>query len=129
MKYILYMIAIMILLTGCKATIETEVSLKDILEAETKTIGGDLYLEVAGCSSHEDSRKPSDSVIKAQQTIPSIFADAKYIECFSKGFNSFAHFSIPVVLDKDKAGKPASESHINIASNSETLLAVIAYFI
>lgn len=89
------------LLVGCKATVETEVGLKDILESKTKTIDGNLYVEVTGCNSYEDSRKPSDSVIEAQQTIPRIFEDAEYIECFSKQFDSFAHFNIPVVLDKD----------------------------
>ncbi|HAU06502.1 MAG TPA: hypothetical protein DCS49_01765 [Gammaproteobacteria bacterium] len=124
MKTILSVLVITVLLGGCKATVESEVSLKDILESKTKSISGDLYVEVAGCNSHEDSRKPSNSVTKAQQTIPSIFADAKYIECFSKRFDSFAHFNVPVVLDKDKDGKLASESHINIISNSESLLTV-----
>jgi len=124
MKIILSMLAITALLTGCKATIESEVSLKDILESKTKAISGDLYVEVAGCNSYEDSRKPSNSVIETQQIIPSIFADAKYIECFSKQFDSFAHFNIPVVLDKDKDGKLASESHVNIISNNESLLTV-----
>lgn len=124
MKINLFVLAITILLTGCKATVETEVSLRDILESQTKAIKGDLYVEVAGCNSHEDSRKPSNSVVKAQQTIPSIFADAKYIDCFSKKFDSFAHFQMQVVLDKDKDGKFASESHINIISNSESLLTV-----
>ncbi len=111
-------------LSGCKLTAETEVSLKDILESETKNIGGDLYVEVPSCNSYEDSRKPSDSVIKAQQTIPSVFKDAEYIECFSKKFDSLAHFRIPVILDKDLDGKWASESHINIISNNEELLMV-----
>lgn len=124
MKLILSMIIVAILLTGCKATVETEVSLKDILESKTKNISGDLYVEVAACNSHEDSRKPSDSVTKARQTIPSIFAGAKYIECFSKKFDSFAHFSIPVVLDKDQDGKFASESHVNIVSNSKSVVTV-----
>ncbi len=124
MKAIQSVLVVTILLAGCKASVDTEVSLKDILESKTKTIGGDLYVEVAGCNSHEDSRKPSNSVVETQQKIPSIFADAKYIECFSKKFDSFAHFNIPVVLDKDKDGKLASESHVNIISNSESLLTV-----
>ncbi|OOE57264.1 DUF7424 family protein [Salinivibrio sp. IB282] len=124
MKFILPMLVITAFLTGCKATVESEVSLKDILESKTKTISGNLYVEVASCNSYEDSRRLSNSVIEAQQTIPSIFADAKYIECFSKKFDSFAHFNIPVVLDKDKDGKMASDSHVNIISNSESLLTV-----
>jgi len=121
-KVISTIIVATIILTGCKVTVSTEVSLKDILYGETRTITGDLHVEVAGCSSHEDSRKPSASIQKAQQTIPSIFADAEYLECFSQGFKSFAHFKVPFFLDKDKDGKLASEKHINILSNKDTLL-------
>ena len=124
MKGALYLISITLLLVGCKATVETEVSLKDILESKSKFIGGSLFVEVAGCDSHEDSRKPSNSVLKAQQTIPSIFSDAKYIECFSKKFDSFAHFSIPIALDKDRDDKFASDLHVNIISNDKSLLNV-----
>jgi len=122
MKSVLSLVVATILLTGCKATVSTEVSLKDILDGESKAIAGDLHVEVAACSSHEDSRKPSNSLVKAQKTIPSIFADAEYIECFSQGFDSFAYFQVPFFLDKDKDGKLASEKHINIISNEDTLL-------
>ena len=114
----------LLLLSGCKATVETKVSLKDILNSKTKNIDGNLYVEVAACSSYEDSRKPSNSLIKATETIPSIFSDANYIECFKKKFDSFAHFSVPIVLDKDRDGKFASEKHINIVSNDKVLLSV-----
>jgi len=122
MKFVLSLIVATILLTGCKATVSTEVSLKDIIEGESKAIAGDLHVEVAACNSYEDSRKPSSSIVKVQQTIPSIFADAEYIECFSKEFDSFAYFQVPFFLDKDKDGKLASEKHINIISNEDTLL-------
>jgi hypothetical protein len=124
MKSVLSLIVATILLTGCKATVSTEVSLKDLLEGESKAIAGDLHVEVAACNSYEDSRKPSSSIVKAQQTIPSIFADAEYIECFSREFNSFAHFKVPFFLDKDKDGKLASEKHINIISNGNKFLFV-----
>ncbi|WP_157471906.1 hypothetical protein [Desulfuromonas sp. DDH964] len=38
--------------------------------------------------------------------------------------NSYARFTIPVFLDKDKDGKLASESHLNIISNADSLLMV-----
>lgn len=124
MKRFLPAFAILIALSGCKAVVETQVSLKDILESKSKEINGSLYVEVAACNSYEDSRKPSNSVVEAQETIPGIFKDAEYVECFSKNFDSFAHFRIPVALDKEKDGKLASESLINIISDSETVLAV-----
>lgn len=121
-RFILSAIAVMLLLSGCKATVNTQVNLTDLLSSKTKTISGDLYVVVPSCNNYEDSRKPSDSLIKAQQTIPNIFTDAKYIECFSKEFDSMAHFSIPITLDKNDNGKLASPSHVNIISNSKTLL-------
>ena len=124
MKKISLIIITVLALSGCKATVETEVSLKDILESKTKTIAGDLFVEVAGCNDYKDSRQPSSSLVKVQQTIPSIFQDAKYVECFRKEFDSDARFTIPVVLDKDKDGKLASESHLNIISNADSLLMV-----
>lgn len=118
------LVLLVLALAGCKATVETEVSLTDILESKSKTIAGDLYVEVAACASYEDSRKPSDSLVKVQQNIPSIFEDAEYIECFSKEFDSFAHFGIPIALDKENDGKMASQSYVNIISNSDALLMV-----
>ncbi|WP_157471905.1 DUF7424 family protein [Desulfuromonas sp. DDH964] len=88
MKKISLIIITVLALSGCKATVETEVSLKDILESKTKTITGDLFVEVAGCNDYKDSRQPSSSLVKVQQTIPSIFPDAKYVECFRKEFDS-----------------------------------------
>jgi hypothetical protein len=124
MKKISLVIITFLALSGCKATVETEVSLKDILESKTKTIAGDIFVEVAGCNDYDDSRQPSSFLVEVQNTIPSIFADAEYVECFSKGFDSYAHFAIPVVLDKDNDGKLASESYLNIISNADSLLMV-----
>lgn len=121
---ILALLSGVVILTGCKTVIGTEVSLLDIIDSKTKVIGGHLFAEVASCDSFEDSRKPSDAVLEAQRTIPTVFNDAKYIECYSKEFESYAHFSIPITLDKDADGKLASEDHINIISNKDTLLSV-----
>jgi len=119
MRLTLGLVVGVLLITGCKATVETEVSLTDIQQSESKLINGDLYVEVAACNSYEDSRKPSDSLVRAKQNVPSIFNGAEFVECFSKEFDSFAHFSIPIALDKDEDGKMASDSHINLISNRE----------
>ena len=115
---------VILVVSGCKTIVETSVNLSDILNSKTKNIEGDLYVEVAACNHYEDSRKPSSSVVKTKQIMPSIFKNANYIECFSKEFKSFAHFNIPIVLDKDKDGKMASEDYLNIVSNETTLLSV-----
>lgn len=113
-----------VLIAGCKTTVETEVKLSDLLNGPTKQLAGGLYVEVPACQSHEDSRQPSKVLLDVQKVVPSIFADAKYEECYRKGFESFARFSVPVVLDKEDDRKPASAAHINLESNGVALLAV-----
>ncbi|CAM4408790.1 hypothetical protein [Bordetella pseudohinzii] len=85
---------------------------------------GNLLVEVPACQSHEDSRQPSKILVDVQQAVPGIFSDAKYEECYRKGFDSFARFSLPIFLDKDRDGKLASNSHINLVSNETGLLSV-----
>ncbi|MNX47304.1 hypothetical protein D3C86_778550 [compost metagenome] len=112
------------LIAGCKTTVETEVNLSDLLSSPTKQLAGNLLVEVPACQSHEDSRQPSKLLLDVQQAVPGIFSDAKYEECYRKGFESFARFSIPIILDKDMDGKLASASHINLMSNEKGLLSV-----
>lgn len=124
MKNVALAVGVAALLAGCKTTVETEVSLSDLLSSPTKQLPARLLVEVSGCASYEDSRQPSKSVLEVQQAIPGIFADAKYEECYRKEFSSFAQFSVPIFLDKDMDGKLASASHINLVSNEKGLLTV-----
>ncbi|AVG38515.1 DUF7424 family protein [Achromobacter insolitus] len=112
------------MVVGCKTTVETEVNLSDLLNSPTKQLAGNLLVEVPACQSHEDSRQPSKILVDVQEAVPAIFSDAKYEECYRKGFESFARFSLPIFLDKDMDGKLASNSHINLISNEKGLLSV-----
>lgn len=114
-----------LLIAGCKTTVQTEVTLSELLGGETKALPGALYVEVASCNDYQDSRKPSSSLIEAQQQIPGIFKDAEYVECFRQKMDSYAHFKMPIYLDKDKDGKTASNDHINLVSNNSVLLSVV----
>ncbi|MCK3658534.1 hypothetical protein A4G18_07370 [Pasteurellaceae bacterium Pebbles2] len=87
-------------LTACKTEVEKDVSLNTLLNEPIKTEMALLNVEIASCNSREDSRKPSDSLIGIQEKIPSVFANAKYKECFSKKMNSFASFEIPIGIGK-----------------------------
>ena len=83
-------------IAGCKTQIEKDVSLNTLLNEPIKTETALLNVEVSACGSHEDSRKPSDSLIKIQQKIPTVFTQAKYKECFQQNMNSYASFEIPI---------------------------------
>lgn len=105
--------------SGCQGLIETNVNLSDLQSSTNKKVRGDLYIQVAGCSDFSDSRKVSDAVVQSKQTIPSIFKDAQYVECFQKEFQSYTHFTIPMILS-DKS----SNEYISIISNKDSLLNV-----
>lgn len=120
----LVVIGACLLIVGCKTTVETEVTISDLLSSPTKQIAGALIVEVPACQDYQDSRNPSNTLLEVQKMVPTIFKDATFKECYRQQFNSFARFELPLVLDKDKDGKLASEEHINILSNESNLLAV-----
>lgn len=113
-----------LLVVGCKTTVETEVNISDLLSSPTKQLPGSLIVEVPACQDYQDSRQPSSTLVEVQKMVPAIFKDAAFSECYRQQFNSFARFDVPLVLDKDKDGKLASQDHINIVSNDANLLAV-----
>ena len=108
---------------GCKTQVEKDVSLKSLLNDPIKTETALLNVEVSSCGSSEDSRKPSESLLKMQNIVPSVFPQAKYKECFRKKLDSFASFEIPigvgVVDDNTKL-----ENGINIYRYNNRLLNV-----
>ncbi|MCL7851235.1 DUF7424 family protein [Pasteurella multocida] len=100
MKKTLVLSCCIVALCACKAEIEKDISLKALLNEPIKVESGILNVEIATCSSHEDSRKPSDALIQIQQKIPNVFDNAVYKECYQKNFNSFASFEIPIAVGK-----------------------------
>ncbi|MFD1805791.1 hypothetical protein ACFSAV_05275 [Pasteurella oralis] len=102
MKKLFLLICLVLSLTACKTEIEKEVSLKSILNEPINTEIAVLNVQIASCHSHEDSRKPSKDLMKTQQKIPTVFTKAKYKECFSKQFDSFASFEIPIDIGRLK---------------------------
>lgn len=113
-----------IALAGCKTTVNSEVAVSDLLGGQSHELPGDLYVEVAGCNDFEDSRKPSKTLLEVQQKVPGVFPEAKFKECFTKKMSSYAHFSMPLFLDRDKDGKLGSEKTINVLSNDTAMLAL-----
>lgn len=123
MKKIFLLSLISFALAGCKTEIEKDVSLNTLLNEPMKTETALLNVEISSCNSHEDSRKPSDSLIQIQQKIPSVFSQAKYKECYKKKFDSFASFEIPIGVGIAPE-KSNFENEINIYSHGDRKLNV-----
>ncbi|EBU8699404.1 hypothetical protein INA60_001431 [Salmonella enterica] len=108
MKKYLTIAAVSLLLSGCKVGVEADVNTDELQSTEQKEVSADLNFEVGSCSSSEDSRVESDGLLKIKSKIPTIFKNAEYVDCYTKNFDSFAHFKIPVsvgVMQKDKPFK------------------------
>lgn len=100
-------------LSGCKIDMGTTIPLSGLLGSELKTGTANLYIEVPGCNSYEDSRQPSKSLIDAKDEIAQILPDSEFKECFKKKFDSFASFSVPVAYGPDKlVGESTSQIRV-----------------
>lgn len=97
------------LVVGCKSHLTADVNVTDLTSNTIKNTTATLYAEVASCNSYEDSRNPSSALIEAKQVIPSLFANAQFENCFQQKMESFAQFSIPLMvghMSKDEDFKP-----------------------
>lgn len=85
-------------ISGCNSLIQTDIKVSQLQSKELININGDLFVEVTSCSDYSDSRIESESIKEAKETIPYIFKNAQYIQCFRKDFDSYAHFNIPIII-------------------------------
>ncbi len=113
------------LLVGCKAEVETKITFSEILSGVTKTTFGDIYVEITACGDHEDTRNPSEALLQAKLKIPSIFEGAKYVECFNKKHDTFAHFKIPISIDGNNNEKLESDNAITLLSEKNIMYVAV----
>lgn len=109
-------------MVGCKTEFKADVPLSALQDQDISSLPATVRLEVAGCNDYEDSRQPSDAVVKAQEMMPRIFPSAEFTECYSQNMDSWAEFSLD--LPVDRSGDPdtyASDDAFNLVSN-DTLL-------
>ena len=90
-------------LLGCDAKVQVSVLFSQLLKGAAVSIQSDLHVQIAGCQDSEDAKKPADSLVKVKETIPKVFALAVYVDCVTKGFETFARFQIPVGLNPKPA--------------------------
>ncbi|MFK3558981.1 DUF7424 family protein [Pasteurella multocida] len=122
MKKTLTISAIALTLAGCKVDMSTDVMLSTLNEP-TKEIISNVAVEVASCTSYEDSRKESDSLIRIKEKLPTIFNGAKFVECYKKKMDSFAIFTVPVFIGKDE---PAGDYNLWVHGTERVPLIISA---
>lgn len=98
MKKIAILLSCCFALSACKVELAPNINLSDVNSETAKTMQSKLLIEVSACNDYKDSKKESSSLIQAKQEITTVFADAKYIECYQKKMNSRAVFEIPITV-------------------------------
>lgn len=124
MKKIFSVMAVSLLLAGCKVDINTEANYADIQSPEHKLVTGDVYFEVSSCNDFDDSRKESDSLIKLKKAVPEVFKNANYKECFKQRMDSYAHYQIPIGVGAFSDDAKRVDAEIYIYSNDSVLIGV-----
>lgn len=102
MKKIVILIFCCFLLSACKVELSPTINLSDIYSETPKTIQSKLIAEVSSCTDYQDSRNESSSLIQLKEKITNIFAEAKYLECYSEKMNSKAVFEVPITVGGKK---------------------------
>ncbi|MDQ7734659.1 hypothetical protein QT231_18270 [Halomonas sp. SpR1] len=114
-------------LAGCKTELNADIPLSALLDSEVASVPGTVRLEVLNCNDYEDSRQPSDSLVKAQEILPTIFPGAEFTECYSQNMNSWAEFNIDLPIDRDDNSEAfASDDSFNITTTENLPLGVAA---
>ncbi|MCT8760705.1 hypothetical protein N5918_01010 [Glaesserella parasuis] len=104
MKKLLTLSLFALALSACKTEIEKDISLNKLLTQPLQAETALLNVELLSCNNLEDSRIPSDSLVKIKQKIPTLFNGAVFKECYSKRAQSMAVFEIPVGVGIIKDG-------------------------
>lgn len=123
-KLLVSLLTLSLLLFSCDALLEVQIKISSLLASKNQKHSGELYVVVSACGDMEDSRQPSKSLLEIQKNVPRVFSNAKYIECFSKNFNSFAHFTIPITVNQTQGSGANSYQEIDISSNDTEFLTI-----
>lgn len=114
-------------LVGCKTEFNADLPLSALQDEGVSSVPATVRLEVPGCNDYEDSRQPSDAVVKAQEMLPRIFPEAEFVECYSQNMNSWTEFSLQLPIDRDGDREAfASDDAFNLATSDASQLGLTA---
>lgn len=125
-RKILLFISIFILF-GCKVDVSADVNISDLFNNQHKMVAADINFEVPSCNDFDDSRNDSKSLIELKNTMPSIFRDSKFVECYKSKFDSFAHFKIPVSVGSADSPEKINDTDIILSSSKENKVIASIY--
>ncbi|HHT4105192.1 TPA: DUF7424 family protein [Enterobacter hormaechei] len=115
-----------LILSGCKLEWTSDILFSKLFDKSITLIDSTLLAEVAACNSYEDSRKPSDSLLRVQGAVNDIFPEAKFNECYTQQFNSYAKFTLPIAYGAADMLKPEHPKLRVLSFSDKTVFVNIA---
>lgn len=91
----IFLIFLMAMLGGCKMEHNSRIKQSQLL-GEIKTIEAVTRVEVAACNDYQDKTKPSDSLVKTNDLMKSLFPDSEFEGCKNENMNSIATYTTSV---------------------------------
>ena len=115
--------AFVMVLAGCKTELLTRVNVSDLTNNAIANVPGAVRIEVPSCTHHEDSRRPSDSLVQMQEAVTGVFLGAEFEECYRSGMNSWAQFALPFAISRERDSL-SSTSTVNLTASENLPLGV-----
>lgn len=126
MRKIITLSLLALALAGCKTDVKTSITTDQLSSSNHSVVDGNILVQVLSCSSYEDSRLESRSLIEAKAKVASILADSEYIECYDKQMKSYASFKIPVGVGAvGSDGNLSLDNDVFIFSSDDITLGVV----
>lgn len=130
-KFRLAILTSALILVGCKTEISATIPFSEMFSSGIKETSAELKIEVPACEDFEDSRKESDSLVRARDEIIKIMPTAKFTDCHKEKFESFATFSLPINFGQATIEEWEKVSNISLitpaAPNGQNELGSILY--
>jgi len=116
-----FLLALIVGLAGCKASIEAEVNVSTLHERPTVPLFVTSRVEVNGCERITGGSERPGSLDWTQWTLSGVFPDTRYSGCAEHGDGATATFRNMVVVDGAPGDDVVGRSHVNLLITDEAL--------
>ncbi|MGM0516037.1 MAG: DUF7424 family protein [Pseudomonadota bacterium] len=124
-----FLLALIVGLTGCKASIEAEIDVSTLHERPTVPLFVTSKVEVDGCERVVGGSERPGSLDRTQWTLSGVFPDTRYSGCVERESAARASFRNMVVIDGAPEDEIRGQSHVNLLVTEEALRIAIPDYV
>jgi hypothetical protein len=123
-----FLLALMVALTGCKASVEAQIDVLTLRERPTVPRFVTSTVDVDDCERAADGSERPGSLDRTQWALSGVFPDTRLSGCVERGGSARASFRNLVVIDGAPEDEIRGQSHVNLLVTEQALqIAIPAY--